>query len=149
MQWRADDPGPRNPQQIIDDQAREIDRLREDLRRSEAERQRLRRENEKLKDELEAARRAVYRQAAPFSRGVPTQAPRRPGRKPGAAYGPCAYRGRPARIDETYDVPLPAQELRPDGSYRPGPRETLRPPLRAGIRAFCSTTGRGAGDGAF
>jgi hypothetical protein len=58
---------PRDPQLIIDAQARRIAELEADLRRSEAERQRLRRENEKLKDELEAARRAVDRQAAPFA----------------------------------------------------------------------------------
>ena len=94
---RATDPPPPDPQQIIDDQAPEIERLREDLRRSEAERQRLRRENEKLKDELEAARRAVYRQAAPFSRDTPKTAPRRPGRKRGAAYGRRAHRPSAAR----------------------------------------------------
>jgi transposase len=99
---------PRNPEQIIDEQRREIDRLREDLRRSEAERQRLRRENEQLKDELEAARRAVYRQAAPFSRGTRVAVPKRPGRKAGAAYGRRAHRRVPTHIDETYDAPLPA-----------------------------------------
>ena len=110
MPDRGPDDRPRDPQQIIEDQAREIERLREDLRRSEAERQRLRRENEKLKDDLEAARRAVYRQAAPFSRGVRArQRLDARGAKPGAAYGRCAYRRRPRRIDETYDVPLPAR----------------------------------------
>lgn len=108
MPRRLPDP-PRDPQQIINDQAREIERLREDLRRSEAERQRLRRENDKLKDELEAARRAVYRQAAPFSRGARTAAPRPPGRKPGAAYGPRAHRRCPPHVDEIYDARLPAQ----------------------------------------
>jgi transposase len=103
-----DEPTPETPQQLIDEQRREIDRLREDLRRSEAERQRLRRENEKLKDELEAARRAVYRQAAPFSRGVRVAHPRRPGRKAGAAYGPRAYRRPPTQVDEVYTAPLPA-----------------------------------------
>jgi len=98
---------PRAPQQIIDDQQREIERLREDLRRSEAERQRLRRENDKLKEELEAARRAVYRQAAPFSRGTRVAQPRRPGRKAGAAYGQRAHRRVPTHVDETYDAPLP------------------------------------------
>jgi transposase len=98
---------PRDPQQIIDDQARRIAQLEEDLRRSEAERQRLRRENEKLKDELEAARRAVYRQAAPFSRGTRVVPPRRPGRKAGAAYGPRAHRCPPSHVDETYTAPLP------------------------------------------
>jgi cell shape-determining protein MreC len=38
---------------------RENEQLREDVRRSEAEGQRLRRENEKLKNELEAAARRV------------------------------------------------------------------------------------------
>ncbi|HEX2311388.1 MAG TPA: IS66 family transposase, partial [Vicinamibacterales bacterium] len=103
---RAETP-PRDPQQIIEDQAREIERLREDLRRSEAERQRLRRENEKLKDELEAARRAVYRQAAPFSRGDRTAVPKRSGRKAGRAYGRRAHRRVPSRVDETYEAPLP------------------------------------------
>ena len=97
----------RDPQHIIDEQARRIAELEADLRRSEAERQRLRRENEKLKDELEAARRAVYRQAAPFSRGTRVADPQRPGRKPGAAYGRCAHRATPQHVDETYPAPLP------------------------------------------
>lgn len=104
---RAETP-PRDPQEIIDDQAREIERLREDLRRSEAERQRLRRENEKLKEELDAARRAVYRQAAPFSRGTRVAQPRRPGRRAGAAYGPRAHRRAPTQVDEVYTAPLPS-----------------------------------------
>jgi len=110
---------PRDPQQIIDQQRREIDRLRDDLRRSEAERQRLRRENEKLKDELEAARRAVYRQAAPFARGTRVAAPKRPGRKAGAAYGPRGHRQPPTHVDETYEAPLPAHCPRCAGAVRP------------------------------
>ena len=43
---RPSDSSSRDPQQIIEEQAREIERLREDLRRSEAERRRLRRDNE-------------------------------------------------------------------------------------------------------
>jgi transposase len=104
---QRDDAPPRDPQEIIDEQRREIDRLREDLRRSEAERQRLRRENDKLKDELEAARRAVYRQAAPFARGTRVAEPRRPGRKAGGPYGRRAHRRPPTHIDETFDAPLP------------------------------------------
>jgi transposase len=115
---RDDATSPHDPQQIIDEQRREIDRLREDLRRSEAERQRLRRENEKLKDALEAARRAVYRQAAPFSRGTRVAAPKRPGRQAGAAYGPRAHRRPPAHVDETYDAPLPACCPRCQGAVR-------------------------------
>lgn len=106
---QRDEPSPHGQQQIIDEQRREIERLRDDLRRSEAERQRLRRENERLKDELEAARRAVYRQAAPFSRGTRVAAPKRPGRKAGAAYGRHAHRRPPTHVDETYAAPLPPQ----------------------------------------
>ena len=113
-----DERPPQDPQAIIDEQRREIDRLREDLRRSEAERQRLRRENEKLKDELEAARRAVYRQAAPFSRGTRVATPKRPGRTAGAAYGRRGYRRPPPHIDETYDAPLAACCPRCQGAVR-------------------------------
>ena len=98
---------PRDPQQQIEELRRENERLRDDLRRSEAERQRLRRENDKLKQELDAARRAVYRQAAPFSRGTRVAVPQRPGRKPGDAYGVRAHRSAPATVDETYEAPLP------------------------------------------
>lgn len=115
---QRDDVPPNDPQQIIDDQARRIERLEDDLRRSEAERQRLRRENEKLKEELEAARRASARQAAPFSRGTRVAQPRRPGRKPGAAHGRHAHRPPPTRIDETYDAALPAQCPDCDGAVR-------------------------------
>jgi transposase len=98
---------PRDPQQIIDELRRDNERLREDLRRSEAERQRLRRENTQLKDELETARRAVYRQAAPFSRGTRVGRPRRPGRRAGAAYGRRGHRQPPRHVDATYAAPLP------------------------------------------
>lgn len=97
---------------------RENEQLREDLRRSEAERQRLRRENEKLKEELDAARRAVYRQAAPFSRGTTVAHPRVPGRKPGPHYGRQGHRRPPIEIDETYTAPLPSQCPRCGGAVR-------------------------------
>lgn len=103
-----DSPPPREPQQIIDDQARQIERLREDLVRSENERNRLRRENERLREELEMARRRANRQAAPFSRGLPKAHPERPGRKAGAAYGRKAHRPRPHQIDAVHEAPLPA-----------------------------------------
>jgi transposase len=102
----------------MDEQRREIERLREDLRRSEAERQRLRRENEKLKEELDAARRAVYRQAAPFSRGTRVAVPRRPGRRAGAAYGRRAHRAIPRTIDDVYEAPLPTHCPQCHGAVR-------------------------------
>src|SRR5579859_4230618 len=54
-------------------------------------------------EQLEAARRAGKRQAAPFSKGPPKENPRRPGRKVGH---PPAQRDKPERIDRTFDVKL-------------------------------------------
>jgi transposase len=143
---RDDGVPPHDPQQIIDEQARRIAQLEEDLRRSEAERQRLRRENEKLKDELEAARRSVYRQAAPFSRGTPVAVPRRPGRKAGAAYGQRAHRRAPTHIDETYVAPLPAQCPQCAGAVRHVRTATQYqeelPVQRPIVRAFHVAIGR-------
>jgi transposase len=137
---------PRDPQRIIDEQARRIRQLEEDLRRSEAERQRLRRENDKLKDDLEAARRAVSRQAAPFSRGTRVVHPKRPGRKPGAAYGVRASRRPPARIDETHEAALPARCPQCAGAIS-ADRVALQyqeelPPQRPVVRAFHVHIGR-------
>lgn len=125
---------------------RENEQLREDLRRSEAERQRLRRENDKLKDELDAARRAVYRQAAPFSRGTRVAIPRRPGRKAGRAYGVRAWRRAPSHIDEIYDAPLPPTCPHCAGRVRPVRvaiqyQEEL-PVQRPVVRAFRVAIGR-------
>ena len=85
---------------LIKEQAEQLARLRAEL-------ERLRRENERLRKELEAARRAGFRQAAPFSKGAPAEHPRRPGRKPGPAYGQQGRRRIPPVVDEPYDVPVP------------------------------------------
>ena len=118
MARRPPDSPPRDPREIIDDQARRIERLEEDLKRSEIERNRLRRENERLKEELEMARRRANRQAAPFSRGLPKAHPDRPGRKPGVAYGRKAHRRPPSHVDVTHDAPLPARCPDCGGSVR-------------------------------
>jgi transposase len=117
---RPPDVPPLEPHEIIDGQARRIERLEEDLKRSEIERNRLRRENERLREELEMARRHAYRQAAPFSRGLPKAHPQRPGRKPGAAYGRAAHRRPPPRVDVTHAAPLPAQCPACGGAVRRG-----------------------------
>jgi transposase len=59
-----------------------------------------------LRERLEHAERAGKRQAAPFSKGEPAAEPQRPGRKPGAAYGPKARRPVPDHVDETYEARL-------------------------------------------
>lgn len=53
--------------------------------------------------ELEAAKRAEKRQAAPFSKGPPKANPRKPGRPEGHA---GAYRPVPEQVDEVVEVPL-------------------------------------------
>src|SRR5262249_51796605 len=68
----------------------------------------LRAEVERLKAELEQSRRAGKRQAAPFSKGPPTEHPKRPGRKPGHA---PSHRPPPPpeQVDRTVEVPLPTE----------------------------------------
>src|SRR4051812_49971835 len=61
-----------------------------------------------LEQALQQAARAGKRQAAPFSKGPPKPDPKRPGRKPGDAYGPNrAFRAAPPHVDEVHDAPLP------------------------------------------
>jgi transposase len=61
----------------------------------------------RLTQALEAARRSGKRQSAPFSKGRPKPDPKTPGRKPGADYGPKAFRQPPNSIDETVHANLP------------------------------------------
>ena len=150
----------REQQRRIEEQRREIERLRRDLEdvtrererierereRIEHERDRLREERDRLEKELEAARRAAKRQAAPFSKGAPSACPRRPGRKPGRAYGPRAWRPIPAHVDEIIDVLPPAQcaacggaigTERVDVQY-----QADLPPVRPHVTAFHVHVGR-------
>ena len=84
--------------------AEEAERDRERLRR---ENERLRQQVEHLKRQLDDARRAGFRQAAPFAKPLKKH-PKRPGRRAGRAYGPKGHRRIPSCVDERYDVPLPA-----------------------------------------
>lgn len=88
--------------------------LRERVRKLEAGKRRLERENgrqrgriERLEGLLEKSRRAGKRQAAPFSKGPPKRKPRRPGRRAGPDYGRKAHRPVPEHVDETREAPLP------------------------------------------
>jgi transposase len=83
-------------------------RLEAERERLGGENERLREVNERLRGEVEGLRRAAKRQAAPFSKDAPTSNPKRPGRKPGAAYGTRAHRRPPEHIDQVVTVGLPA-----------------------------------------
>lgn len=98
----------------IERQRRENEQLREDrdrLRREtddlKRERERLRREIERLSAALEAARRAGFRQAAPFAKAQRQGTGRPPGRRSGVAYGRHGRRRIPTTITETHEAPLP------------------------------------------
>jgi DNA-directed RNA polymerase subunit RPC12/RpoP len=82
-----------------------------ELRRRVAEQERqiasLKRQIEDLKKQVEELRRRGKRQAAPFSKGEPSEDPKSPGRKAGDQYGQQATRSRPEQVDETIEVECP------------------------------------------
>ncbi len=111
-------PSERDPRDVvIEQQDREISRLRDELASHKGvhrqngglQRQieRLERENEHLKQQLGAERRAGRRQAAPFAKKRPQGRGGHPGRRPGARYGRQGRRPCPARVDETIAAPAP------------------------------------------
>lgn len=69
--------------------------------------ERLRAENVLLRGQLEQARRAGKRQAAPFSKGDPKPDPGRGGRRSGEAHGRHGHRPVPGHVDELITVPTP------------------------------------------
>lgn len=61
-----------------------------------------------LEKALAESRRSGKRQAAPFSKGEPSDEPARPGRKKGNAHGRHGHRMAPARADRELEADLPA-----------------------------------------
>ena len=111
---------------VIEQQDRELGRLRDDLARHKGvhrengrlqrrnnglqrQNERLQRENEHLKQQLGAERRAGRRQAAPFAKKRPQGRGGRPGRRPGARYGRQGRRPSPAHVDEALAAPAPTR----------------------------------------
>src|SRR5512142_3405222 len=90
----------------MDDTAPSYEELRDRNRLQARLIEEQRAEVERLKAELEQARRAGKRQAAPFSKGPPKADPKRPGRKSGH---PLSHRPAPPpeQVDRTIEVPLP------------------------------------------
>ena len=136
----------------LERQEREKEQLRRERDRYRQERDRLRKKIERLEDELDDARRALHRQAAPFSRGTPRRRPHRPGRKSGAAYGRTAHRPIPSHVDERHTAPLPSRCPDCGGRLRTTRHATQYqedlPEVRPVVRAFdiaigyCADCGR-------
>jgi len=137
---------------LIKHQQEEIARLRDAVTRVEHERDRLKRRNEGLERQLEAARRAGFRQAAPFAKPHRQGTGRPPGRRAGASYGRHGTRPVPRRIDETHDAALPvacpACGGDVHGTHVVSQYQEDLPVVRPVIRAFrvhvgaCATCGR-------
>jgi hypothetical protein len=60
----------------------------------------------KLEGQLQEARRAGKRRAAPFSPGEPMSRPGRPGRRSGEEHGKHSHREPPEEVDEELDALL-------------------------------------------
>ncbi len=83
------------------ERAHELERLRRET-------ERLRRRLTEVEADLEQARRAGKRQAAPFSKGPSSASGRQPGRRAGEAYGQRAHRRAPEHVDRELEASLPA-----------------------------------------
>ena len=93
----------RDKAELIEDR----DRLERENATLIEERDHWKRRSEHLEKELEAARRAGRRQAAPFAKDRRQGTGRRPGRRAGAEYGKQGTRRSPTRVDETHAAPAP------------------------------------------
>ena len=93
----------------IEQLERENTGLREDLTRTERDRDHWKRRTGRLQQQLDAARRAGFRQAAPFAKERRQGCGKRRGRRAGAQYGRQACRRRPAQVDEIHQAPLPTR----------------------------------------
>ncbi len=99
----------------LEDENRQLQRHVEQAR---FKNQRLKKRIERLEHELEKARRAVHRQAAPFSKGEPKAEPKTPGRKSGREYGERGFRHVPERVEEELQAPLSSRLCRCGGTVQ-------------------------------
>ena len=144
--WRLAEEPRKELDRRIREQAREIERLRQENERLRRDLERVERERDRLRDDLEAAHRAAKRQAAPFSKGDPRAHPRRPGRKPGAGYGRRGRRPVPGHVDADVHVPHPPTCPHCGGPVEPDGVEVQYqadlPPVRPHVTAFHMHRGR-------
>ena len=97
---------PPSQQERLEQLEKENRQLQQQVEQWRFKNKRLKKRLERLEQDLEKARRATHRQAAPFSKGEPKAAPKTPGRKAGSDYGERSFRPVPQRIDEVLPAPL-------------------------------------------
>src|SRR2546426_444153 len=93
-------------QERIEQLERENRQLQRHMEQARFKNKRLQKRLKRMEQDLEKARRAVHRQAAPFSKGEPKAEPKTAGRKAGSGYGEPSSRPVPQRVDEVLSAPL-------------------------------------------
>jgi transposase len=97
---------PQSQQERLDQLEKENRQLQRQVELGRFKNKRLKKRLERLEQDLQKARRAIHRQAAPFSKGEPKAEPKMPGRKAGSNYGEPSFRPLPQRVDEVLPAPL-------------------------------------------
>jgi transposase len=97
---------PRPPQSQQEQLEKENRQLQRQVEQGRFKIKRLKKRLERLEQDLQKARRAIHRQAAPFSKGEPKGEPKTPGRKAGSDFGEPSFRPVPQRVDEVLPAPL-------------------------------------------
>jgi transposase len=93
-------------QERIEQLEQENRQLQRHVEQARFKSKRLQKRLKKVEQDLEKARRAIHRQAAPFSKGKPKAEPQKPGRKAGIDYGEPSSRPVPQRVDEVLSAPV-------------------------------------------
>ena len=93
-------------QERIEQLEQENRQLQRHVEQARFKSKRLQKRLKKVEQDLEKARRAIHRQAAPFSKGKPKAEPQKPGRKAGIDYGEPFSRPVPQRVDEVLSAPV-------------------------------------------
>src|SRR6266852_4352389 len=93
-------------QERIEQLEQENRQLQRHVEQARFKNKRLQKRLKKMEQDLQKARRAVHRQAAPFSKGEPKAEPQKPGRKAGNGYGELSCRPTPQRVDEVLPAPV-------------------------------------------
>jgi len=97
---------PQNQPERLEQLEKENRQLQQQVEQGRFKIKRLKKRLQRLEQDLQKARRAIHRQAAPFSKGEPKAEPKTPGRKAGGNYGEPSFRPVPQHVEEVLPAPL-------------------------------------------